>query len=281
MTISKLLTALMVFISSFFLSAWGSRWIQRRMIRRFSASITAANATQRIVFYVLWFSFVLIALQIVNIPLTAFAFLGGALVLAIGFGAQTLFNNLISGFIIMFSRPFKIADIIEVDGISGTVEEIGSRSTRIKTWENIDVVMPNRYLLENRVTNWTGSDAKKRDTLKVGVSYDSDSRHVEELLLKVLKDHSKILKDPAPFVLFQGFGDSSLDFMLYFWVDLSTTSSIKVASDMRHHILSLFRQEGVDIPYPQMDVRFPAAPERGGAVPKPPKPKAEGNASAS
>lgn len=280
-TISKLLTALMVFISSFFLSAWGSRWIQRRMIRRFSASITAANATQRIVFYVLWFSFVLIALQIVNIPLTAFAFLGGALVLAIGFGAQTLFNNLISGFIIMFSRPFKIADIIEVDGTSGTVEEIGSRSTRIKTWENIDVVMPNRYLLENRVTNWTGSDTKKRDTLKVGVSYDSDSRHVEELLLKVLKDHSKILKDPAPFVLFQGFGDSSLDFMLYFWVDLSTTSSIKVASDMRHHILSLFRQEGVDIPYPQMDVRFPAAPERGGAVPKPPKPKAEGNASAS
>lgn len=280
-TISKLLTALMVFISSFFLSAWGSRWIQRRMIRRFSASITAANATQRIVFYVLWFSFVLIALQIVNIPLTAFAFLGGALVLAIGFGAQTLFNNLISGFIIMFSRPFKIADIIEVDGTSGTVEEIGSRSTRIKTWENIDVIMPNRYLLENRVTNWTGSDTKKRDTLKVGVSYDSDSRHVEELLLKVLKDHSKILKDPAPFVLFQGFGDSSLDFMLYFWVDLSTTSSIKVASDMRHHILSLFRQEGVDIPYPQMDVRFPAAPERGGAVPKPPKPKAEGNASAS
>ena len=108
--------------------------------------------------------------------------------LAIGFGAQTLFNNLISGFIIMFSRPFKIADIIEVDGISGTVEEIGFRFTRIKTWENIDIIMPNRYLLENRVTNWTGSDAKKRDTLKVGVSYDSDSRHVEELLLKVLKE---------------------------------------------------------------------------------------------
>ena len=280
-TISKLLTALMVFISSFFLSAWGSRWIQRRMIRRFAASVTAANATQRIVFYVLWFSFVLIALQIVNIPLTAFAFLGGALVLAIGFGAQTLFNNLISGFIIMFSRPFKIADIIEVDGISGTVEEIGSRSTRIKTWENIDVIMPNRYLLENRVTNWTGSDTKKRDTLKVGVSYDSDSRHVEELLLKVLKDHSKVLKDPAPFVLFQGFGDSSLDFTLYFWVDLSTASSTKVASDMRHHILSLVRQEGVDIPYPQVDVRFPAAPERGEALPKSPKPKAEGNASAS
>ena len=112
--------------------------------------------------------------------------------------------------------------------------------------------------------------------MKVGVSYDSDSRHVEELLLKVLKDHSKVLKDPAPFVLFQGFGDSSLDFTLYFWVDLSTASSTKVASDMRHHILSLFRQEGVDIPYPQVDVRFPATPERGGESHEP---RAEGNAS--
>ena len=87
----------------------------------------------------------------------------------------------------------------------------------------------------------------------------------------MLKDHSKILKDPAPFVLFQGFGDSSLDFMLYFWVDLSTTSSIKVASDMRHHILSLFRQEGVDIPYPQMDVRFPRRPGEGRGCPEAPQ----------
>ena len=255
-TVSKLVTALLVFISSFFLGAWGSRWIQRRMIRRFGASVTAANATQRIVFYVLWSSFVLVALQIVGIPLTAFAFLGGALALAVGFGAQTLFNNLISGFIIMFSRPFQIADTIEVDGISGTVEEIGSRSTRVKTWENVDVILPNRYLLENRVMNWTGSDKKKRDTLKVSVSYDADSRRVEELLLKVLKAHSKVLKDPAPFVLFKEFSESGLDFMLYFWVDLGVASSPKVASDMRHHILSLFRSEGVEIPYPQRVVRI-------------------------
>ncbi len=272
-TVSKLVTALLVFVSSFFLSAWGSRWIQGRMVRRFAASVTAANATQRIVFYILWFSFVLIALQIVGIPLTAFAFLGGALVLAFGFGAQTLFNNLISGFIIMFSRPFQIADTIEVDGTSGTVEEIGSRSTRIKTWENLDVILPNRYLLENRVTNWTGSDNKKRDTLKVSVSYGSDSRHVEELLLKVLKDHSKVLKDPAPFVLFKEFGESGLDFVLYFWVDLGAASPPKVASDMRHHILSLFRSEGVEIPYPQMDVRLRNAPEAREGTPAPRKKK--------
>ena len=226
------------------------------MLRRFHASATAANATQRIVFYVLWIAFVLVALQIVNIPLTAFAFLGGAMAVAIGFGAQNLFNNLISGFIIIFSRPFKVDDIISVDGTTGTVEDIGSRSTRIKTWESFDVILPNRYLLENRVTNWTGSDMKKRETLTVSVAYSSDTRKVEELLIKAMKDHSKVLKDPASFVLFKNFGDSGLEFELYFWVDLKQASGPKVASDIRHHIAALFRNEGIEIPYPQRDVRL-------------------------
>ena len=262
-TVVKLITALLVFVSSFFLSAWGSRWIQRRILYSLPSKATAAGAAQRIVFYVLWFAFVLIALQIVNIPLTAFAFLGGAMAVAIGFGAQNLFNNLISGFIILFSRPFKVGDIIEVDGTNGTVEDIGSRSTRIRTWESFDVIVPNRYLLENRVTNWTGSDVKKREVLKVRVACGTDTRHVEELLMKVIRDHSKALKDPAPFVLFRDFGAGSLEFEMYYWVDLMAASTMKVASDMRHHIASLFRQEGIDIPFPRTDVYL--VPPAGGS----------------
>ena len=253
-TVVKLITALLVFVSSFFLSAWGSRWIQRWILYSLPSKTTAAGAAQRIVFYVLWFAFVLIALQIVNIPLTAFAFLGGAIAVAIGFGAQNLFNNLISGFILIFSRPFKVGDIIEVDGTNGIVEDIGSRSTRIRTWESFDVIVPNRYLLENRVTNWTGSDVKKREVLKVQVAYGTDTRRVEELLMKVIRDHSKALKDPAPFVLFRDFGAGSLEFEMYYWVDLTAASTMKVASDMRHHIASLFRQEGIEIPFPRTDV---------------------------
>ncbi len=259
-TISKLVYAVMIFISSFFLSNRGSRWIQRTVLKKFSSDITAANATQRILFYILWFSFFLIALQMVRIPLTAFAFLGGAMVLAIGFGAQNLFNNLISGFIIMFSRPFQVDDIVEIDNVTGTVEEIGSRSTRIKTWDNFDVILPNRYLLENKVVNWSGGDKKMRDRLVLEVRHDSDSRKVEELLLKMAKDHSKVLKDPAPFVLFGNFAESSLTFTLFFWVDLDQASSAKVASDMRHHLLYQLRAEGIDLPFPQMDVHLqPAA----------------------
>ena len=255
-TVWRLVVAVLVFLSSFFLSAIGSRWLKGRMIKRFNASETAANATQRIVFYILWIAFVLTAFNIVKIPLTAFAFLGGAFAVGFGFGMQNIFNNLISGFIIIFSRPFKVKDIISVAGTEGVVRDIGSRSTTIKTWDGLDVVMPNRYFLENNVTNWTGSDQRRREILTVGVSYNADTRKVEKLMLEVMKGHSKVLNDPAPFVIFRDFGDSALAFEGYYWIDLRQVNRLKVASDMRHHLISLFREEGIEIPYPQQDVHI-------------------------
>ncbi|MBQ3447712.1 MAG: mechanosensitive ion channel, partial [Synergistaceae bacterium] len=200
-TVSKLTIAVAVLLSSFFLSSWGSKWIKRRIMKRAKASITAANAIQRITFYILWVAFALIALNIVDIPLTAFAFMGGAMAVGIGFGMQNIFNNLISGFIVIFSRPFKVNDIVEVAGTQGVVEDIGSRSTTIRTWDGLDVVLPNRYFLENSVTNWTGTDLKKREILKVSVSYDADTREVERILLDVVNGHSQVLKNPSPFVI--------------------------------------------------------------------------------
>ena len=255
-TVSKLIIAVAVFLSSFFLSSWGSKWIKRRMINRFKASITAANGVQRIVFYILWVVFALIALNIVKIPLTAFAFMGGAFAVGIGFGMQNIFNNLISGFIVIFSRPFKVNDIVDVMGVQGTVDDIGSRSTTIKTWDGFDVILPNRYFLENSVTNWTKSDLKKREILKVSVSYDADTREVEKILLDVAKGHSQVLKNPAPFVIFKNFGDSALEFEIYYWIELHTSSGLKVSSDMRHHIMAVFAREGISIPYPQRDVHI-------------------------
>ena len=255
-TVSKLVIAVAVFLSSFFLSSWGSKWLKRRMMNRFKASVTAANAVQRITFYILWVAFALIALNIVKIPLTAFAFMGGAMAVGLGFGMQNIFNNLISGFIVIFSRPFKVNDIVEVAGTAGVVEDIGSRSTTIKTWDGLDVVLPNRYFLENSVTNWTGSDLKKREILKVGVSYDADSREVEKILLDVVNGHSSVLKNPAPFVIFKNFGDDALEFEIYYWIELRKASGAKVSSDMRHHIAAVFKREGIGIPYPQRDIHI-------------------------
>lgn len=255
-TVSKLIIAILVFLSSFFLSSLGSNWIKRRMLKREKTSVTAINAIQRITFYILWITFALIALNIVKIPLTAFAFMGGAIALGIGFGMQNIFNNFISGFIVIFSRPFKVNDIVDVAGTQGTVQDIGSRSTTVKTWDGFDVIIPNRYFLENNVTNWTKSDTKKRDMIAVGVSYDSDSREVEKLLMDIVKEHSKVLKDPAPYVIFKNFGNDALEFEVYYWIDLRTSSGPKVASDMRHHIAAVFNREGINIPYPQRDIHI-------------------------
>ncbi len=255
-TVSKLIIAILVFLSSFFLSSWGSKWIKNRMLKRFKASITAANGVQRIAFYILWIAFALTALNIVKIPLTAFAFMGGAFAVGLGFGMQNIFNNLISGFIVIFSRPFKVHDIVEVAGTQGTVEDIGSRSTTIKTWDGFDVVLPNRYFLENSVTNWTKSDLKKRELLKVGVSYDADSREVEKLLQEIVSEHGQVLKNPAPLVIFKNFGDSALEFEIYYWIELRKSSGMKVSSDLRHHIAAVFKREGIGIPYPQRDIHI-------------------------
>ena len=255
-TVSKLIIAVAVFLSSFFLSSWGSKWLKRRMINRFKASVTAANAVQRITFYILWIAFALIALNIVKIPLTAFAFMGGAMAVGLGFGMQNIFNNLISGFIVIFSRPFKVNDIVEVAGTTGIVEDIGSRSTTIRTWDGLDVVLPNRYFLENSVTNWTGSDLKKREILKISVGYESDTRKVEELLMEAATGHSSVLKNPAPFVIFKNFGDDGLEFELYYWFELRKGSGAKISSDMRHRITTMFRREGINIPYPQRDIHI-------------------------
>ncbi len=260
-TVSKLTIAVAVLLSSFFLSSMGSKWIKRRIMKRAKASITAANAIQRITFYILWITFALIALNIVDIPLTAFAFMGGAMAVGIGFGMQNIFNNLISGFIVIFSRPFKVNDIVEVAGTQGVVEDIGSRSTTIKTWDGLDVVLPNRYFLENSVTNWTGTDLKKREILKVSVSYEADTREVEKILLDVVSGHSQVLKNPAPFVIFKDFGNDGLEFEIYYWFELRKGSGAKISSDMRHHITAVFRREGIDIPYPQRVIHMAETPK--------------------
>jgi len=204
-------------------------------------------------------SFILSALDLVGIPLTAFAFLGGALAIGIGFGAQNFFNNLISGFILMLSKPIRPDDTIEIDGLFATVEEIGSRSTRVKTFDNIDVLMPNSYFLNNKIINWNLTDQKIRLRINVGVAYGSDVREVERLLLKAADDHSRVLGKPEPYVVFREFGASALEFTLFFWVDMTNASTVKVASDLRFRLVSLFEDKNITIAFPQMDVHLNAA----------------------
>lgn len=259
-TVGKLIISILVFLSSFFVSSLGSKWVRSRIVKRVNRKMTAIDAIQRIVFYVLWGSLALTALNIVKIPLTAFAFLGGAFVLGIGFGMQDIFNNLISGFILIFSRPFKIHDIIDILGTQGMVIDIGSRATTIKTWDDSDVILPNKYFLENEVTNWTRGDFRKRESVDVGISYTSNVKKAEEVLIYIVKTQPDILKRPAPFVELKNFGDSSINFSVYYWIDLNLYrpphEPLAVANNIKRRIYALFRLEGIEIPYPQVDVHF-------------------------
>ena len=259
-TVQNLIIAILVFLSSFVLSSLGSRWVRRGLMKRVRRKITAVDAVQRIVFYILWIALALTALNIVKIPLTAFAFMGGAFVLGLGFGMQDIFNNLISGFILIFSRPFKTYDIIDVLGTQGWVMDIGSRSTVIRTWDDSDVILPNKYFLENSVTNWTRGDFKKREVLEVGISYTSSIKKAEEVLNYVVKTQPDILKSPVPFVEFKDFGESSINFSIYYWIDLSMHKPphgpSSVVSRIRRRIFALFALEGVEIPYPHVNVHI-------------------------
>ena len=255
-TIAKLVLAIFLFGTAFFLSGKLTAFLGRTLLKRMGLESSVRTAAQQILFYVFIVAFILSALDLVGIPLTAFAFLGGALAIGIGFGAQNFFNNLISGFIVMFSKPLRVGDTIEVDGLFAAVEEIGPRSTKVKTFDNIDVLIPNSYFLNNNIVNWTLTDQKIRRTLNVGVAHGSDVREVERLLLKAAGDHSRVLNKPEPFVAFTEIGASALEFTLYYWVDMATASTLKVGSDLRFRLVALFEDKNITVAFQQVDVHL-------------------------
>ncbi len=255
-TVLKLLVSIVLFVFGFAASRSISSGFRRFVLNRFDLDPTKSMMIQSVFFVFLIFVFLMVALDIINVPITAFAFIGGALALGIGVGAQNLFSNLISGFILMFSKPFRINDVIDVDGVTATVEEIGARSTSIKTYDNFHVLVPNSYFLDHKVTNRTLTDQKVRLKIDVGVAYGSDVREVERLLVLAASEHSRVLKSPDPFVVFRDFGPSALEFTLFFMIDMENASTLKVPSDIRFRLVSLFERAGISIAYPQMDIHL-------------------------
>jgi potassium efflux system protein len=197
----------------------------------------------------------LIGLRIVGIPLTAFAVAGGALAIGVGFGSQNVVNNFISGVILLAERPIKIGDLVQVDETYGNVERIGLRSTRVRTGENIHVIVPNSAFLETKVINWTHNDPTVRVRISVGVAYGSPTREVERLIVQALADHKRVLDTPAPVVLFSEFGDNALQFDAHFWLRVRhQMDRMRVESEIRYRIDDLFREAEIVIAFPQRDV---------------------------
>ena len=261
LTVGKLIVGIVLMLLGFVLSRWLSRWLGRRLQRgRFRLNESAAAAIQSLSFYALLVLCVLTVLRFVNVPLTMFTFLGGAIAIGVGFGSQNIINNFISGLILLAERPIKVGDLIQLDELYGTVVHIGVRSTQIRTGSNLEIIVPNSSFLETNVVNLTLGNDTLRTQVNVGVIYGSPTRDVTCLLKHAATEHGCVLSRPEPFVWFSNFGDNALEFELHFWVEVRTVADRRrIESDLRYRIDHLFREAGLVIAYPQRDIHVDTA----------------------
>lgn len=257
-TLGNLLTALLLFIIPYFIVHFVVRRLKRTTVTMKMIGEAQANTLGNWLTIVVSFPLALIALNFLQIPLTIFAFLGGALVIGLGFGMQTIIKNFISGIIILFERRIRVGDIVDVEGTLGTVTEINTRSSIIRSADGVETMVPNSLFLENRVTSLTLSNRCNRRIIRLGVAYGSSPQEVIEALRDCVDRHGLVLKDPEPMVLFEEFGDSALMFAVYFWVELNDrTHALQVMSDLRIMMEKRLSELGIGIPFPQQDIHFP------------------------
>lgn len=249
------LTAALVVLGLVF--TWYLRGLLGRQLQRKNVDPNVAVIIQRMFFYTILVLLFITALGMLHIPVTALAFISGAVAIGVGFGAQAVINNLISGWILMSERPVRIGDFVEIDENRGTVESIGNRSTRIKRIDGVHMLVPNSQMLERIVINWTLVDRQIRTVVRVGVVYGSPVRLVEELLYRTVEEHPAVLDEPRPAVIFEDFGDNALVFDLYFWCEAQGERDLRmIRSDIRFRIDELCAEHEIVIAFPQRDVHL-------------------------
>ena len=210
-TVSQIVLTLLVVALGLALIKFVQRVLGRQMAR-VNVDPNVAQTIQRVVFWALLVLLFITTLGMLQIPITALAFISGAVAIGVGFGAQNVINNLISGWILMSERPVRIGDFIELDDNRGTVETIGNRSTRIRRIDGVHLLVPNSQLLERMVINWTLVDNIIRSSVRVGVSYGSPPHRVAELIEKAVDAQPDFLNDPDPRVIFEYFCDNAFIF---------------------------------------------------------------------
>ena len=230
------------------------RWLVDSFLARRDLEPGVRQAVGTIFQYLFVLTGLLIILSTAGIDLTTLNVLAGAVGIGVGFGLQTIANNFISGLIILFERPIKVGDRIQVGETTGDVVRIGARATTIKTNDNIEIIVPNSEFISTRVINWSHSDREVRLHIPVGVSYSSNPEHVRDLLLEVATSHHGVLGNPPPDVIFTEFGDSSLNFDLRVWTSDFITKPRTLRSDLNFAIRKRFTENGIEIPFPQRDI---------------------------
>ena len=230
--------------------------IVSRILARSNIDVGVSDSIGTIFRYVVITIGLFVIIQTAGIDLTALGFIAGALGVGIGFGLQDVTNNFLSGLIILFERPIKVGDRIDVGDISGDVVKIAARATTIVTNDNISIIIPNSEFISRRVTNWSHNDRRVRFNYMVGVSYSENPRIVRKLLLEVAKENNAVLKHPPPDVLFWEFADSSLVFNLRVWTYEYTDRPRVLRSQLYYAVFKKFSDNNITIPFPQRDLHL-------------------------
>ena len=233
---------------------WGiKRVLERSLFKGNRVDPGRKYAILQFIKYILYTGGILVALQSIGVKLSILLAGSAALLVGVGLGLQQTFNDLISGLILLVEGGVSVGDILQVEGQVGKVTKIGLRTSNINTRDDIDLIIPNSKLITENVTNWSHNATPARFQIAFGVSYDSEVRRVQEIVLKVAGEHQAVLSFPTAWVEFKDFGDSSLDFVLHFYSNEFWRIE-RVRSDLRYAILAKFREAGVEIPFPQRDV---------------------------
>jgi potassium-dependent mechanosensitive channel len=198
---------------------------------------------------------VLMAFAAAGIPMDRLAIILGALSVGIGFGLQSLVNNLVSGLILAFEKPINVDDVVEFGGQSGTMKSIGFRSSVITTWDGADVIIPNGNLLSQQLINWTRGNSSRRVEIVTGVAYGTDIEKTKKLIIDLLVADKRIMSFPQPLVLIKDFNSSAIDLRVLFWIEHFDTWTL-IKSDIILAIDEIFRKEGIQIPFPQQDLNI-------------------------
>lgn len=243
-------------IMVFVVATWAKRLLVKRIFPRYHIEIGLGEAIGTIIQYVVTVIGFVIVLDSAGIDLSSLKIIAGALGVGIGFGLQSIVNNFVSGLIILFERPIKVGDRIEVGGVNGDVIKVSARATTVVTNDNISIIVPNSEFTSNSVTNWSHSNKVVRFNYPVGVAYKEDPERIKQALLEVAATNDGVLKNPHPDVLFDSYGDSSLNFLLRVWtVDYMTRPGV-LRSQLYYAIFEKFKEMDIEIPFPQRDLHI-------------------------
>lgn len=264
-TFAALLASVIVFVLAYAASRLFQGWLDARVLQPAGISGGVRDSIRTGVGYAGVIIAAVVAFSYAGFNLSSLAIVAGALSVGVGLGLQGVVNNFVSGLILLVERPIKVGDIVVVGGEEGTIRKISVRSTVIETADRGHVLVPNSYFITEKVKNWTHRDHCGRVAIAVSVATNSNPRQTRDILLKVAKDHSEVLAEPAPFVEFEEFGADSLNFRLYAHTrDLTRNASVR--TDLRIAILDAFKHAGVSIAFLQADTTMRSIERLGAAV---------------